>query len=244
MSDAISRLSSMIREARSIVAFTGAGISTAAGIPDFRSPGGLYDLAKERYELPYPEAVFEIGYFKRRPEPFFELSAGLLGRDVAPTFAHRFLAQLEEGGKDVLVVTQNIDMLHTKAGSTKVIEFHGSYRSAHCVGCGKGFEYRDIESALLAGQPPRCDCGGIVKPDVVFFGEALPEAFYALAAKPPEPELFIALGTSLQVQPAASFALAMAKTCPSALLNRDETGFEGAFDVFVRGELDAISMAL
>ena len=158
---------------------------------------------------------------------------------MAPTLAHRFIAKLEEMGKDVLVVTQNIDMLHSKAGSTKVIECHGSCRSAHCVECGRLYAYSDIEKELMDGQPPRCVCRGIVKPDVVF-RRVLPEAFYALAARPPKPDLFIAMGTSLQVQPAAGFALAMARAYPSALLNRDETGFEGAFDMFVPGELHVI----
>ena len=127
----------LIRKARSVVALTGAGISTAAGIPDFRGPKGLY--VTRRYD---PEKVFEIDWFHRQPRYFYEFSRDFVAtvKDIQPTFTHRFLAELEANGRLTGVVTQNIDILHQLAGSHTVLELHGSYRSATCTDCGKHYE--------------------------------------------------------------------------------------------------------
>lgn len=220
----------LIKESTNIVLFTGAGISTSCGIPDFRSEKGLYSIIKERYDLPYPEAIFEIGYFKNNPEPFFSLSKELFSQNIQPSLAHKFIAYLEKIGKISLVVTQNIDLLHIKAGNKKVLECHGSYLTSHCIKCRSKYQLEEIEGKIKEGRVPYCKCGGIIKPDVVFFGEMLPEEFYKIYENPPPCDLIIVMGSSLVVQPAASFALMLANKHKSIIVNRDPTDFDYLFD--------------
>ncbi len=232
----------MIAESDHIVVITGAGISTGAGIQDFRSPGGLYSTAVQRYGLPFPEAIFDLGYFLKNPEPFFRLSAEMLLKDIQPTACHRLLAQLEDTGKKVQIVTQNIDMLHEKAGSSEVVECHGSYRSGCCMDCRRKYSYARFSEPLLEGKIPRCSCGGVIKPDVVFFGESLPEEFLSLYENPPRPDLVIVMGTSLTVHPVAGFAVTMAKENRSILVNRDPTDYSEIFDNLFLGDLDEFAV--
>ncbi len=197
----------LIRGSSSVIALTGAGISTAAGIPDFRGPNGLYTT--RRYD---PDLVFNIDHFRRDPLLFYDFTrdfAALL-KDMNPTFTHRFLSALEEKGILKGVITQNIDALHHFAGSRKVIELHGSYWSAACTRCdGYSIEGKSYEWWLEAiRQSPRCPvlvcplCGGVVKPDVVFFGETVHD--YEKAANlVAECDLLLVLGSSLEVYPAA-----------------------------------------
>ena len=159
----------MIRSAENILVFTGAGISTSSGIADFRGPDGLYKLAEEKYSLPYPEALFDINYFNKDPGPFFDLSKNLFLLDSLPSRCHQLIALLEEQGKVCKVVTQNIDILHQKSGSSAVVACHGSYETAHCLGCRKKYDLKDIEQDILEDRIPHCRCGGVIKPDVVFF---------------------------------------------------------------------------
>ena len=231
-------IAELIKQAEHIIAITGAGISTNAGILDFRSPGGLYSVAVQRYGLPYPEAIFDISYFFENPEPFFRLSAEMLLKDIQPTPCHRFLAQLEQTGKTVDIVTQNIDMLHEKAGSENVVECHGSYRSGRCLSCMENYTYNQFSGSLLSGKVPRCSCGGIIKPGVVFFGEGLPEDFTRLYNSPPKADLLLVMGTSLTVQPVSSFAVNLASETESILVNRDPTAYDDLFSCIYRGDLD------
>jgi NAD-dependent deacetylase len=193
-------LTELIGRARHIVALTGAGISTAAGIPDFRGPRGLY--VTRQYD---PEKTFDIEYFDRDPSYFFAFARDFvqLVERIRPTFTHRFLAALETRGTLDAVITQNIDGLHQKAGSTRVIEVHGSVHSGHCRTCGKTYAYEALKAKILGGEIARCDtCGGIVKPDIVFFGEAVRDMGKAsdVAARA---DLFLVVGSSLTVHPAA-----------------------------------------
>lgn len=193
-----------IRAARHIVALTGAGVSTSAGVPDFRGPKGLY--VTRAYD---PETVFEITAFDRDPEPFYKFSRDFLKllRGLTPSPAHRFLAELEAGGTPVTIITQNIDGLHQRAGSRHVLPMHGDYNTAHCRRCGKATRGEELARRLTESPDvPRCPCGGTIKPDVVFFGEPvrhLDEAMREAAAA----DLFLALGSSLSVYPAASLPL-------------------------------------
>ncbi|WP_319561013.1 Sir2 family NAD-dependent protein deacetylase [Marispirochaeta sp.] len=229
----------LIKSSTRILAVTGAGISTSSGIIDFRSPGGLYDVAVQRYDLPYPEAIFDINYFKRDPAPFFKLSSDLLLADIEPSLCHRFLAALEKNGQILHIITQNIDMLHEKAGSAKVVECHGSYRRGYCISCGQIFLYRDFSESLLRGDVPKCpSCGGIIKPDVVFFGEMLPDDFMQIYHAKPSADLLLVLGTSLTVQPVAGFALDYAPRVPSVLVTRDPTSYDRDFDYVFHCSLD------
>ena len=160
-----------LRQAGRIAVLTGAGISTAAGIPDFRGPKGLY--VTRQYD---PERTFDIAYFDRDPAYFFTFAQDFvhLLEQITPTFTHRFLAQLESAGKLDAVITQNIDGLHQRAGSRRVIEVHGSIRTGHCRACGMAYEQAEMKAMILAREVASCrTCGGVVKPDIVFFGEAV-----------------------------------------------------------------------
>lgn len=215
------RCAEMIRRARFALALSGAGISTAAGIPDFRGPRGLY--VSRRYD---PGKVFDIDWFRREPRYFYEFSRDFVAtvRDMRPTFAHRFLAALEEAGLLAGVVTQNIDMLHQVAGSREVVDIHGSYRSASCDGCGK--RYRDLtydwwaEAMATSSVSPVvlcCSCASVLKPDIVFFGEMV-HGYESAERMVSQCDLLLVLGSSLKVTP-ASF-LPRGTSAPTVVVNR------------------------
>ena len=189
----------LIRRSERVVALTGAGISTAAGIPDFRGPKGLY--VTRQYD---PDTVFDISAFRRNPEPFFEFTRDFLGviDTLEPTVTHRFLAQLEEDGRLTAVVTQNIDSLHQRAGSQKVISVHGDYWTSHCLDCGREYDLDQMEKMVRETAIPRCSCGGVIKPDVVFYGEAVRD-LEAAASVVGASDLLLVLGSTLLVYPAA-----------------------------------------
>lgn len=199
MDNSVSQCVRLIQDAKIIAALTGAGISTKAGIPDFRGPQGLY--VTRRYD---PDTVFDINYFYNDPKPFYEFARDflLLEEKIGPTFAHKFLSDLEKTGKLKGVVTQNIDSLHQMAGSQKVYEMHGSFSLSHCLKCRKEFSFTQMKEKLAEEDIPRCACGGVLKPDIVFFGEnvkCLAES-EDLAARA---DLFFVIGTSCVVYPAA-----------------------------------------
>ena len=201
MTDTAPCLRELLQQAGHVVALTGAGISTLAGIPDFRGPQGLY-------RQPGAERIFDIDWFHRDPAIYYEGCRELIyGLDRhAPGPVHTLLARLESAGRLQAVITQNIDMLHQKAGSRLVIEVHGSPLRHHCIGCGREAAYAEI-CALLRHEPvARCGaCGGAYKPGITFFGEALPEAALAAAvAQARRADLMLVLGTSLTVHPAAA----------------------------------------
>lgn len=196
----------LIARSRSVTAFSGAGISTAAGIPDFRGPRGLY--VTRRYD---PEKVFDIRWFRRNHGYFYEFAHDFVTmmERVRPTFTHYFLARLEAVGALNGVITQNIDMLHQSAGSRTVVELHGSYGSATCYGCGRGLGPLTnawwVEEMRTSPCPPvvLCPaCKGVLKPDVVFFGEAVKD-FYEAERMIGGSDLLLVLGSSLTVTPAS-----------------------------------------
>ncbi len=186
---------------------TGAGISTSAGIPDFRSPDtGLYsNLA--RLDLPYPEAVFDISYFRQNPLPFYALAHELFPGKYYPTITHSFLRLLHDKNLLLKLFTQNIDTLERKAGvpGDKIVEAHGSFATHSCIECHAPYPNEKMEKAVMQKEVPYCEkCGALVKPDIVFFGEQLPETFHLNRTLPAAADLCIVLGTSLSVQPFAS----------------------------------------
>ncbi|KAJ3034827.1 NAD-dependent protein deacetylase sirtuin-2, partial [Rhizophlyctis rosea] len=241
---------------KNIIVMTGAGISTSAGIPDFRSPGtGLYDnLAK--YNLPYPQAIFDINYFRRKPEPFFTLARELYPGNFDPTPSHYFVRLLAEKGVLLRNYTQNIDTLERVAGISGdlLVEAHGSFSDAHCVGeasgsdaesdsddelggalkgkpgCGKEYSQQWVKTEIFAGRTPRCEaCTGLVKPDIVFFGESLPERFHSLLQDDFQRcDLLIVVGTSLQVMPFAGLINHVNEHVPRLLINREICGVTGS----------------
>ena len=190
-----------IRNARHVGCLTGAGISTLCGIPDFRGPQGLYKQKDA-------ERIFDIDWFDRDPSIYYRGCAELVyGLDrFEPGPVHRALKHLEDLGQLKGIATQNIDMLHQKAGSSNVYEVHGSPILHHCRRCGAEKTFDEVLAMLRAapGEVPRCACGGAYKPDITFFGEALPEAAFAAAQSlAMRSDVFLVLGTSLTVFPAA-----------------------------------------
>lgn len=229
---------------KNVVVMVGAGISTAAGIPDFRSPGtGLYaNLAK--LKLPYPEAVFDIDYFREKPEAFYVLAKGLYPGNFHPTSFHRFIRWISDLGVLKRVYTQNIDTLERLAGvaSEKIVEAHGSFAENHCIECFKEVDADTVKKAVEDGIPCRCTCGGLVKPDIVFFGEALPTRYFDCIDEDfnEDIDLCIVAGTSLQVSPFAQLPELVNSDVPRWLFNMEKVGSFGdrAGDVLVLGKLD------
>ncbi|GAB0138150.1 hypothetical protein EsDP_00006394 [Epichloe bromicola] len=228
-----------------IVVLTGAGISTAAGIPDFRSPKtGLYsNLA--RLNLPYAEAVFDISYFRRHPEPFYVLARELYPGKFHPTVSHAFIALLARKGLLQMLFTQNIDCLERRAGvpADKVVEAHGSFATQRCIECKTRFPDQEMEDHVLGGMVPRCKepgCTGIVKPDIVFFGEALPSAFGENSHQAAMADVVLILGTSLTVYPFAGLPNMARPGKPRVLFNMERVGSLGgrADDVIELGSCD------
>lgn len=226
-----------------IIVMTGAGISTAAGIPDFRSPGtGLYaNLA--RLNLPHAEAVFDISYFRQNPDPFYVLARELYPGKFHPTVSHAFIALLAGKGLLRMLFTQNIDCLERRAGvpAEKIVEAHGSFATQRCIDCKKEFPDDEMREHVEKGQVPRCKtCKGLVKPDIVFFGEALPSAFSQNAYHTSIADLVLIIGTSLSVYPFASLPEMVPQDRPRVLFNMERVGDMGTRpdDVLVLGECD------
>lgn len=196
----VRKLQEIIDDSRRIVFFGGAGVSTESGIPDFRSADGIYH---QHYKYA-PEQVVSHSFFKAHPDVFYEFyKEKMMCLEAGPNAAHRKLAQMEEAGRLTAVITQNIDGLHQKAGSKKVYELHGSIHRNYCQKCGRFYD-----AAYVKASPgiPRCECGGIIKPDVVLYEESLDsmtieKSIRAIA----EADTLIIGGTSLVVYPAAGF---------------------------------------
>ena len=188
-----------IRGAKCVGCLTGAGVSTLCGMPDFRGPQGLY-------KQPNAERIFDIDWFDRDPSVYYNGCAELVyGLDkFQPGPVHLALKHLEDKGKLAGIATQNIDMLHQKAGSPNVYEVHGSPILHHCRRCGDEKTFEEIMAMLKGGGIPKCTCGGAYKPDITFFGESLPEeAFRSAQELAIRSDVFLVLGTSLKVFPAA-----------------------------------------
>ncbi|MEF8822061.1 MAG: NAD-dependent deacylase [Halovenus sp.] len=225
MSDDIQQAAAAIETADTVVAFTGAGVSTASGIPDFRSEGGLWEQ--------YDPAEFHYQRFKRDPGGFWEkrleMYEQVFADDFEPNEAHETLVTLEQRGVLDTVITQNIDDLHGEAGTESLLEIHGNGRRVVCEECGKRSTLEDVTDRIEAGElPPRCQtCGGPLKPDVVLFGEELPETTMQQARTAArEADLFLAIGSSLTVEPAASLPRIAHRTGSSLLIvNLEATSF-------------------
>ena len=194
------QLQSIIDDSRKIVFFGGAGVSTESGIPDFRSADGIYHQ-KYRYS---PEQVVSHSFFMQYPEVFYEFYKDkMMALEAKPNPAHRKLAELEATGKLTAVVTQNIDGLHQAAGSKRVYELHGSINRNYCMKCGKFYDAQHVKSSEGV---PRCECGGMIKPDVVLYEEGLDPATVRGAVEAiSDADTLIIGGTSLVVYPAAGF---------------------------------------
>lgn len=233
--DKLQQLQDMISECDNIVFFGGAGVSTESGIPDFRSVDGLYHL---QYDYP-PETILSHTFYRRNPEEFYRFYRNkMLCLDAKPNAAHKKLAELEAAGKLKAVVTQNIDGLHQKAGSKKVLELHGSVLRNYCERCGKFF---DAEYILNSEGVPKCDdCGGSIKPDVVLYEEGLDqriitESIEAISAA----DMLIIGGTSLVVYPAAGL-VDYYRGNKLVLINKSVTSMDSKADLVISDSIGKV----
>ena len=234
MDSKIETLKTWIEASDNIVFFGGAGVSTESGIPDFRSVDGLYH---QQFDYP-PETILSHTFFYQHPEYFYRFyRQKMLPLEAQPNAAHKKLAELEAAGKLRAVITQNIDGLHQKAGSRNVLELHGSIWRNYCTRCGKSYPPEFIRDC--AGVP-RCDCGGVVKPDVVLYEEGLSEdvlhrAVHAISRA----DVLIVGGTSLTVYPAAGL-IRYYRGSKLVLINRDETPYDTAADLVLRDPIGQV----
>lgn len=232
----IARAAELVRSSRYLVALTGAGHSTASGIPDFRSPeSGLWETAN-------PMLVASLWSFRLNPKTFYNWVRPLAKTlaSAQPNPAHVALAELERRGILKVVITQNIDSLHQKAGSQRVLELHGHMRSATCIRCYNQVTAEPVlEQFLLDGKVPHCQCGGVLKPDVILFGEQLPIRIYnAAVAEVRRCDLMLVAGSSLEVTPAADLPfIAVESGAKVILVNLQPTGFDHCAEVVIHGDV-------
>jgi len=229
----IDRIATKIKdESCNVLVMAGAGLSTPSGIPDFRSPeSGIYDNL-QKYKLPYPEAIFDIDYFRAQPQPFNTWCKEYLpGVNYKPSIGHYFVRLLQDKGKLLRHYTQNIDGLDVLAGveEENIVAAHGSFSNASCINCKKPADLEEVKKTILSDGTPYCEaCGGLVKPDIVFFGEMLPERFWTLRDRDVGlTDILICIGTSLEVYPFAGVADSVPKNIPRLLINRDLVGSFG-----------------
>lgn len=225
--DKVDKLINMINECKNIVVFTGAGVSTESGIPDFRSKDGLYNM---KYSYP-PEEILSHSFFVSKPEEFFKFYRDKLNvLDKNPNIVHNTLKLLEDKGKVKGIITQNIDGLHEKAGSKNVINFHGSVYSNHCIKCSK---FYSAESVFNMNGVCKCECGGIIKPDVVLYEEEIERDVIKNSIKLiNECDMLFVLGTSLTVYPASGL-INYFKGKYLVIINRDTTNYDYIADLVI-----------
>ena len=227
-------LQEMINDSKSIVFFGGAGVSTESGIPDFRSVDGLYN---QKYDYP-PEEILSHTFFVQKTKEFYDFYRDkMICLDAQPNKAHFKLAELEKAGKLTAVVTQNIDGLHTQAGSKKVYELHGSVHRNYCTKCGKFF---GIEAITDSVGVPKCECGGTIKPDVVLYEEGLDHDVINGAVKAiAECDMLIIAGTSMTVYPAAGLVRYF-RGKYLVVINRDPTSVDGQCDLVLHDKVGEV----
>ena len=232
--DNLEILKQWVAESKRIVFFGGAGVSTESGIPDFRSVDGLY---RQKFEYP-PETIISHSFYLRDPAYFFNFyREKMMPLGFEPNITHKVLARWEQEGRLSAVVTQNIDGLHQKAGSEKVFELHGSVLRNYCTRCRK---FHSAEFVKESPGVPRCDCGGIVKPDVVLYEESLnADTIEGSMSAISRADLLIVAGTSLTVYPAAGL-IDYYRGDRLVLINRDETPYDYRADLVFHESLGAI----
>jgi len=238
LEEQIAKLAELLRCSKHALALSGAGISTESGIPDFRSPGsGLWSRV-DPLEVATGEA------FRRDPQKFYrfwrERLPALL--EAEPNVTHITLARLEEKGLLQGIITQNIDNLHREAGSKKIWEVHGNYKRAVCSECGRRYEIEQLLTKLKGDELPYCDsCGGLLKPDVVLFGEQLPPSFVEAEAAVARADLLLALGTSLEVYPVAGLVpQATHGGAKVIIINRDPTPYDQLAELVIHAQLSPV----
>jgi NAD-dependent deacetylase len=239
MNDQIEQVAGLILNAKRIVIFVGAGLSTESGIPDFRSPGGVWD----KYD---PEDFYFQNFLSSEAsrEKYWQMATEMYEamRDAKPNQAHLAVAELEKLGKLDCLITQNIDGLHFKAGNSpeKVLELHGTAMFVTCLSCNKRYERDVIQGRIAKGEKaPRCDeCAGLLKPATISFGQSMPERETREAYEQSSTcDLFIVIGSSLVVQPAANMpVVAHRNGAKLVIVNRDETACDDIADIMIRDQ--------
>lgn len=232
--DAIEQLRKWVNEAQRIVFFGGAGVSTESGIPDFRSANGIF-----QQEYAYrPEEIVSHSFFLQRPKEFYEFyKERMVFPEALPNITHQVLSDWEKQGKQITIVTQNIDGLHQKAGSERVIELHGSVLRNYCMKCGK---FYDVDAIMQQSGVPHCECGGMIKPDVVLYEEPLKEQDIQQALSAIQhADLLIVAGTSLSVYPAAGM-IRYFRGDHLVLINKTVTDFDRNADLLLHQSLGSV----
>ena len=232
--DGLETLRTWVEESSNIVSFTGAGVSTESGVKDFRSKDGLYS---QKFDYP-PETIISHSFYLQNPAYFFKFyREKMMPLEVEPNITHYTLAKWEQEGRLRAVVTQNIDGLHQKAGSKRVYELHGSILRNYCTRCGKFYPAEFVKNAPGI---PRCDCGGIVKPDVVLYEEGLNQKVVEGALEAIcQADLLLVAGTSLTVYPAAGFLRYYAGN-RLVLINRDPTPYDDRANLVFHDSLGSV----
>jgi len=237
-STGVAQAAALLRSGRLNVVLTGAGISTESGLPDFRSKDGLWARMD-------PARIASLSAFRRDPQAFYAFYTNRLEAlaHAAPNAGHRALARLEALGMVQVVVTQNVDGLHQRAGSRRVVEVHGNLREARCAGCGTIGPIEEMGAVLRAGALPRCGrCGGLRRPNVVLFEELLPASAYEQAeAACRECGVLLVVGSSLEVHPVAGLpVLAVERGARLIIVNREETACDALADLVLSGEAGTV----
>ena len=226
-------LKEIINESNNIVFFGGAGVSTASGLKDSRSKDGLYNEKNNLLNVS-PEFMLSVSCFYSFTKEFYKYyKANMNSLNVKPNIVHEYLAKLEQLGKLKAIITQNIDGLHQKAGSKNVLELHGTIYKNHCIKCGKEYS---AEYVFNSEDIPRCECGSIIKPNVVLYGEMLPEDFVLAEKYISECDLLIVAGTSLIVEPAASL-INYFRGKNLVIINNDETPYDKRATLIINEDL-------
>lgn len=230
MKEKINKLQSIIDESNDIVFFSGAGVSTLSGIKDFRSKDGLYNM---KYKFP-PELILSSAFFYHNTPEFYKFYRDKLNcLDCKPNIIHKYMYKLENMNKLRCIVTQNIDGLHTKAGNNNVYELHGTIYKNHCIRCKKSY---DAEYIFNSKNVPLCECGGIIKPDVVLYGEMLDEDILNSSIKAISScDTLIVAGTSLTVEPASSL-VKLFKGKNLVIINRDATSYDNIASLVIHDD--------
>ncbi|NXX87167.1 SIR1 deacetylase, partial [Urocolius indicus] len=237
----------LLQECKKIMVLTGAGVSVSCGIPDFRSRDGIYArLAVDFPDLPDPQAMFDIEYFRKDPRPFFKFAKEIYPGQFQPSLCHKFIALMDKEGKLLRNYTQNIDTLEQVAGIQRIIQCHGSFATASCLICKYKVDCEVVRGDIFNQVVPRCPrCPpdeplAIMKPDIVFFGENLPEQFHrAMKYDKNEVDLLIVIGSSLKVRPVALIPSSIPHEVPQILINREPLPHLH-FDVELLGDCDVI----
>uniref|UniRef100_A0A0K0DCN7 NAD-dependent protein deacetylase sir-2.1 n=1 Tax=Angiostrongylus cantonensis TaxID=6313 RepID=A0A0K0DCN7_ANGCA len=233
----------LFRTRKRILILTGAGVSVSCGIPDFRSRDGIYARLHVDYpDLPDPTAMFDIRYFIHNPAPFYDFASEIFPGQFEPSISHKFIRQLEVNNQLLRNYTQNIDTLERQANIERVVECHGSFSKATCLNCSAKFDIDVIKDDVMAKRVahcPRCAVG-VIKPDIVFFGEDLGSDFHIqMAADKDEVDLLVVIGSSLKVRPVSLIPFSVDRNVPQILINREPLSSYRA-DIELLGNCDEI----